>query len=94
MNEDYANAFFLGVEREASSLAKTKRDVEALVEAKEKERKKEEEKRQRNERETEEGIERSHDVWKKKKKKKKKKSRSFLSSRVVRFARCSHYIAN
>ena len=45
VNEDYANAFFLGVEREASSLAKTKRDVEALVEAKEKERKKEEEKR-------------------------------------------------
>jgi len=45
VNEDYANAFFLGVEREASSLAKTKRDVEALVEAKEKEREKEEEKR-------------------------------------------------
>ena len=45
VNEDYANAFFLGVEREASSLAKTKRDVEALVEAKEKERDKEEEKR-------------------------------------------------
>ena len=44
VNED-ANAFFLGVEREASSLAKTKRDVEALVEAKEKEREKEEEKR-------------------------------------------------
>ena len=45
VNEDYANAFFLGVEKEASSLAKTKRDVEALVEAKEKEREKEEEKR-------------------------------------------------
>ena len=47
VNEDYnANgAFFSGVEKEASSLAKTKRDVEALVEAKEKEREKEEEKR-------------------------------------------------
>ena len=46
VNED-ANAFFLGVEREASSLAKTKRDVEALVEAKEKEREKEEKKREK-----------------------------------------------
>lgn len=46
VNED-ANAFFLGVEREASSLAKTKRDVEALVEAKDKEREKEETKREK-----------------------------------------------
>ena len=49
VNEDYnANgAFFSGVEKEASSLAKTKRDVEALVEAKEKEREKEETKREK-----------------------------------------------
>ena len=80
--------------REASSLAKTKRDVEALVEAKEKEReKKRRRETKKRKKKTKEGVKEA--MMFRKKKKKKRRVGAFLSSRVVRFARCSRlYITN